>query len=100
MTVAGMEATNNTNVRNQCREQEVGILGLCDDGKLGSDVGKRAFPIIQCKRDAVGVRKRSSRGKGLYSEDVRRNGRRNHVLSRARQAVLGQKRGARSKDDL
>ena len=41
------------------------------DGKVGSDAG-RAFPILQCKRDVVGVRKRSSLGKGLYSENVHR----------------------------
>jgi hypothetical protein len=31
-----------------------------------------SVPILQCKRDVVGVRKQSSRGKGLYSEDVHR----------------------------
>jgi hypothetical protein len=46
-----------------------------------------SVPILQCKRDVVGVRKRSSRGKGLYSEDVHRRRRRNQVLSRARQAT-------------
>jgi hypothetical protein len=56
--------------------------------------------LLQSKRDVVGVRKRSSRGKGFYSEDVHRYGRRNQVLSRARQVVRGQKQGARSKDDL
>ena len=56
-----------------------------------------SVPNLQCKRDVVGVRKRSSRGKRLYSEDIHRYGRRNQVLSRARQAVRGQKRGARGK---
>ena len=50
-----------------------------------------SVPILQCKRDVVGVRKRSPRGKGLYSEDVHRHGRRNQVLSRARQAERSQK---------
>jgi predicted hotdog family 3-hydroxylacyl-ACP dehydratase len=57
-----------------------------------------SVPILQRKRDVVGVRKRSSRGKGLYSEDVHRHGRRNQVLSHARQAVRGQERGAKSKE--
>jgi hypothetical protein len=51
-----------------------------------------SVPILQCKRDVVGVRKQSSRGKGLYSEDVHRQGRGNQVLRRARQAVRSETR--------
>jgi hypothetical protein len=69
-----------------------------DDGKIGCDAGRECSLFLQCKRDVVGVRKRSSRGKGLYSENVHRHGRRNQALSRARQAVRGQKQGARSKE--
>jgi hypothetical protein len=49
-----------------------------------------SVPILQCKRDVVGVRKRRSRRKGFNSEDVHRHGRRNQVLGRARQAARSQ----------
>jgi hypothetical protein len=68
MIIVGIEVTNNTDVRNQCREQEVGYL------KIGSDAGRECSPFYSAERVVVGVRKRSSRGKGLYIEDVHRHG--------------------------
>src|ERR1700733_4668163 len=91
MTVVGMEATNNTGVRNQCREQEVGHIRTLMSARSAL-MQAESVPILQCKRDVVGVRKRSPRGKGLYSEDVHRHGRRNQVLRRARQAVRSETR--------
>jgi hypothetical protein len=88
MTVAGMEATNNTGVRNQCREQEVEHLRTLMSARSAL-MSVESVPILQCKRDVVGVRRRSPREKGLYSEDVHRHGRRNQVLSRARQSSTG-----------
>jgi hypothetical protein len=45
------------------------MTGLHYETKLHS-MQADSVPNLECKRDVVGVRKRSSRGKGFYSEDV------------------------------
>ena len=62
------------------------LTGLHCETKLHSTEAD-GVPILQCKRDVVAVRKRSSRGKGFKQRRRHRHKRRNQVLSRARQAT-------------